>query len=356
MAMTMSTSVLNYADFDGLWTAFHSGPDAPTGQLFMGVRTTGIYCRPGCPARQPKRTNVRFFATASAAERAGFRSCKRCHPNELQPNPKLAMVESACRYIDENYEDDVRLEALADALGVSSQTLQRTFREVIGITPRVYARERRLDQFRDELRSGSDVSRAIYGAGFSSPSRVYERAGDDLGMTPAQYRRGAPSETIRVALGRSPFGIVGVGRTGAGICSIRLGDTPDDVLSAITTEFPHAEIALVEADPDLDLIVAHVVAGTSIVDLSLDLRGTAFQRKVWTELRRIPRGEQRTYQQIAEQVGSPRSVRAVANACGANPTALAVPCHRVVRSDGALGGYRWGVERKRVILTLEQTG
>jgi AraC family transcriptional regulator of adaptative response/methylated-DNA-[protein]-cysteine methyltransferase len=266
------------------------------------------------------------------------------------------MVESACRYIDENYEDDVRLEALADALGVSSQTLQRTFREVIGITPRVYARERRLDQFRDELRSGSDVSRAIYGAGFSSPSRVYERAGDDLGMTPAQYRRGAPSETIRVALGRSPFGIVGVGRTGAGICSIRLGDTPDDVLSAITTEFPHAEIALVEADPDLDLIVAHVVAGTSIVDLSLDLRGTAFQRKVWTELRRIPRGEQRTYQQIAEQVGSPRSVRAVANACGANPTALAVPCHRVVRSDGALGGYRWGVERKRVILTLEQTG
>ena len=216
------------------------------------------------------------------------------------------MVESACRYIDENYEDDVRLEALADALGVSSQTLQRTFREVIGITPRVYARERRLDQFRDELRSGSDVSRAIYGAGFSSPSRVYERAGDDLGMTPAQYRaRCARRRRIRVALGQSPFGMVGVGRTDAGICSIRLGDAPDDVLSAITTEFPRAEIALVEADPDLDLIVAHIVAGTSIVDLPLDLRGTAFQRKVWTELRRIPRGEQRTYQQIAEQVGSP---------------------------------------------------
>jgi AraC family transcriptional regulator, regulatory protein of adaptative response / methylated-DNA-[protein]-cysteine methyltransferase len=355
-AVTMTTSALDYADFDGLWTAFHRGADAPLGQLFMGVRTTGIYCRPGCPARQPKRTNVRFFATASAAERSGFRACKRCHPNELQPNPKLAMVESACRYIDEHYDDDVRLEALADALGVSTQTLQRTFREVIGISPRVYARERRLDQFRDELRGGSDVSQAIYGAGFSSPSRVYERAGGDLGMTPAQYRRGAPEEAIRVALGQSPFGIVGVGRTEAGICSIRLGDSPDDVLSAITSELPHAEIALVESDPDLDRIVAHVVAGTSITDLSLDLRGTAFQRKVWTELRRIPRGEQRTYQQIAEQVGSPRSVRAVANACGANPTALAVPCHRVIRSDGTLGGYRWGVERKQAILTLEQAG
>jgi AraC family transcriptional regulator of adaptative response/methylated-DNA-[protein]-cysteine methyltransferase len=352
-AMPTQTPFLNYADFDRLWDAFHSGPDAPTGQLFMGVRTTGIYCRPGCPARQPKRTNVRFFATASAAERSGFRACKRCHPNEIQPNPKLAVVESACRYIDEHYEDDVRLDALADALGVSTQTLHRTVREVLGITPRVYARERRLNQFRDELRNGSDVSRAIYGAGFSSPSRVYERAGDDLGMTPAQYRRGAPQEMIQVALGPSPFGVVGVGRTGAGICSIRLGNSPDDVLAAITAEFPHAEIALVEADPDLERIVQHVVAGTSIADLPLDLRGTAFQRKVWTELRRIPRGERRSYQQIATQVGSPRAVRAVANACGANPTALAVPCHRVVRSDGGLGGYRWGADRKQTILALE---
>jgi AraC family transcriptional regulator of adaptative response/methylated-DNA-[protein]-cysteine methyltransferase len=174
-------------------------------------------------------------------------------------------------------------------------------------------------------------------------------------MTPAQYRRGAPQETIQVALGQSPFGVVGVGRTGAGICSIRLGDSPDDVLAAITAEFPHAEIVLVEADPDLERIVRHVVAGTSITDLPLDLRGTAFQRKVWTELRRIPRGERRSYQQVAAQVGSPSAVRAVANACGANPTALAVPCHRVVRSDGGLGGYRWGTDRKQAILALEST-
>jgi AraC family transcriptional regulator of adaptative response/methylated-DNA-[protein]-cysteine methyltransferase len=345
----------NYADFDRLWDAFHSEADAPLGRLFMGVRTTGIYCRPGCPARQPKRSNVRFFATASAAERAGFRACKRCHPNNLQADPKLVVVEAACRYIDEHYDEDVRLESLAEALGVSTQTLQRTFRAVIGISPRVYARERRLDQFRDELRQGTDISRAIYGAGFSSPSRVYEHAVDDLGMTPARYRRGGEAQTLQVALGTSPFGVVGVGRTAVGISSVRLGDAPDDVLSAIQAEFPQAEITLVERDPDLDKIVDHIIAGTSIADLSLDLRGTAFQRKVWTELRRIPRGERRSYAQIARQVGSPRAVRAVANACGANPTALAVPCHRVVRSDGALGGYRWGADRKQAILDLERS-
>jgi AraC family transcriptional regulator, regulatory protein of adaptative response / methylated-DNA-[protein]-cysteine methyltransferase len=353
--MNTATQLPDYANFDRLWDAFHAEIDAPLGQLFMGVRTTGIYCRPGCPARQPKRSNVRFFATATAAERSGFRACKRCHPNAIQPDPKLAVVEAACRYIDEHYEDDVRLDALADAIGVSAQTLQRTFREVIGITPRVYARERRLDQFRDELRQGSDVSRAIYGAGFSSPSRVYERAVDNLGMTPARYRRGGEAQHLRVALGRSPFGVVGVGRTEAGICSVRLGDAPDDVLSAIRAEFPRAEITLVEDDPDLKRIVDHVVDGTSIADLPLDLQGTAFQRKVWTELRRIPRGEQRSYQYVARQIGTPAAVRAVANACAANPTALAVPCHRVVRADGQLCGYRWGVERKQAILDLEKS-
>lgn len=353
--MHTATQIPNYANFDHLWDAFHSDANAPLGQLFMGVRTTGIYCRPGCPARQPKRSNVRFFATANAAERAGFRACKRCHPNDVQPDPRLAIVEAACRYIDEHYDEDVRLESLAEALSVSTQTLQRTFRAVIGISPRVYARERRLDQFRDELRQGSDVSRAIYGAGFSSPSRVYERAADDLGMTPARYRRGGEAQQLRVALGRSPFGIVGIGRTEAGICSVRLGDAPDDVLSTIQAEFPRAQVTLVERDHDLDRIIDHVVAGTSIADLPLDLRGTAFQRKVWTELRRIPRGERRSYAEIARQVGSPRAVRAVANACGANPTALAVPCHRVVRSDGALGGYRWGIDRKQAILNLERS-
>jgi AraC family transcriptional regulator of adaptative response/methylated-DNA-[protein]-cysteine methyltransferase len=353
--MTMPARMLNYADFDHLWDTFHQPEHAPLGQLFMGVRTTGIYCRPGCPARQPKRSNVRFFATANAAERAGFRACKRCHPSDLTPDPKLAVVEAACRYIDEHFEDDVRLDALAAAIGVSSQTLQRTFRDVIGISPRVYARERRLDQFRDELRQGSDVSRAIYGAGFSSPSRVYERVEDDLGMTPARYRRGGLDQAMRVALGQSPFGVIGVGRADSGICSVRLGDTPDDVLAAISAEFPNADITLVEADPDLDRIIDHVVTGTSIADLPLDLRGTAFQRKVWTELRRIPRGQTRSYQEIATTVGNPAAVRAVANACASNPVALAVPCHRVVRSDGAPGGYRWGVERKQAILHLEQS-
>jgi AraC family transcriptional regulator of adaptative response/methylated-DNA-[protein]-cysteine methyltransferase len=353
--MTMTTQLPNYADFDLLWDAFHRKDGAPLGRLFMGVRTTGIYCRPGCPARQPKRENVRFFATGSAAERAGFRACKRCRPSELQPDPKLTVVEDACRYIDEHFEDDVRVESIAMALGISTQTLQRTFREVIGITPRVYARERRLDQFRDELRAGSDVSQAIYGAGFSSPSRVYEKAVDELGMTPARYRKGAEAISLQVALGSSPFGVVGIARSDRGICAVRLGDAPDDVLSTLTAEFPKAEIMLVEADPDLDRIIHHVVDGTAIADLPLDLRGTAFQRKVWTELRRIPRGETRSYGDIAARIGEPKAVRAVAQACGANPTALAVPCHRVVRSDGALGGYRWGPDRKRAILDLEQS-
>jgi AraC family transcriptional regulator of adaptative response/methylated-DNA-[protein]-cysteine methyltransferase len=353
--MTMTTQLPNYADFDTLWEAFHRKEEAPIGQLFMAVRTTGIFCRPGCPARQPKRENVRFFATANAAERAGFRACKRCHPGDLQPDPKLAVVEEACRYIDEHFEEDVRAEAIAMALGVSTQTLQRTFREVIGITPRVYARERRLDQFRDELRAGSDVSRALYGAGFSSPSRVYEKAAGELGMTPARYRKGGEALQLQVALGSSPFGVVGIARSNHGICAVRLGDAPDDVLSALTAEFPKAEITLVEADPDLDRIIGHVVEGTAIADLPLDLRGTAFQRKVWTELRRIPRGEVRSYGEIAAGIGEPKAVRAVAQACAANPTALAVPCHRVVRSDGELGGYRWGPERKRAILDLEQS-
>ena len=353
--MTTPDTLPRYADFDALWDTFHLTAGAPLGQLYMGVRTTGIYCRPGCPARQPKKQNVRFFATAGAAERAGFRACKRCHPCDIQADPRLTMVEAACRYIDQHYDEDVRMEALAGALSVSTATLQRAFREVIGISPRVYARERRLDQFRDELRQGTEVSRAIYGAGFSSPSRVYENAVDDLGMTPAKYRKGGDLARVSVALGASPFGVVGVGRTGAGICSVRLGDSPDEVLESIKSELPQAEISLAGADPDLDRIVAHVVDGTAIGDLPLDLRGTAFQRAVWTELRRIPRGQTRTYREIAERVGQPKAVRAVANACASNPAALAVPCHRVVRTDGSLGGYRWGVARKQAILNLEQS-
>ena len=348
-------SQLNYANFDQLWDAFHDGTKEHYGRLYMAVRTTGIYCRPGCPARQPKQSNVRFFATPTAAERVGYRACKRCRPQELQTDPRLVVVEQACRYIDEHYEDDVTLDGIAAALGVGTQTLQRAFREVVGLSPRTYARERRLTHFRDELRDGSDVSRALYGAGFSSPSRVYERAGTDLGMTPARYRDGGHQQDIVVSIGITPFGAIAVGKTEAGICSVRLGDTPDEVSAAIRSEFPNAAITLTGGDPTLDMIVEHVVAGTSIVALPLDLQGTAFQRKVWTELRKIPRGEQRSYQQIADQIGNPAAVRAVANACGANPVALAVPCHRVVRSDGKTGGYRWGPERKRAILSLEQT-
>jgi AraC family transcriptional regulator of adaptative response/methylated-DNA-[protein]-cysteine methyltransferase len=347
---------LNYANFDALWDAFHDGTSAHNGQLYMGVRTTGIYCRPGCPARQPKRENVRFFATPGAAERVGFRACKRCHPQDVAADPRLLVVEQACRYIDDHYDEDITLGGLADALAIGQQTLQRAFRDVVGLSPRVYTRERRLAQFRDELRDGSDVSRALYGAGFSSPSRVYEHAERDLGMTPARYRNGADDLTIAVSVGLSPFGAIAVGRTDVGICAVRLGDTPDDVVASVRSEFPAATMTLGGQDRDLQRIIDHVVSGTSIADLALDIRGTAFQRKVWDELRRIPRGERRSYADIAREIGNPAAVRAVANACATNPVAVAVPCHRVVRSDGGEGGYRWGADRKHTILELEQVG
>lgn len=231
---------LDYGNFDSLWAAFHWDDRAATGRLFMAVRTTGIFCRPGCPARQPKPGNVRFFATASAAQRAGFRACKRCRPGDVTPDPKLALVEAACRYIDENFAENVKLDALANALNVSGQTLQRAFRDVIGLSPRAWARERRLSELRSELRSGADVTGAIYGAGFGSASRVYESAASDLGMTPSRYGKGGEAHTVSVAVGTTPFGVIGVGKTDTGICSVRLGDSEAAVIQAIQAELPKA--------------------------------------------------------------------------------------------------------------------
>ena len=353
-AMSKTTiQPLDYADPDAMWEAFHEPTREHLGRLFMGVRTTGIFCRPGCPARQPKRENVRFFASAAAAERAGFRACKRCRPNLIQPDPRVELVEEVCRYLDEHFDEDVRIGRVAEVLSVSPQSIHRAFREVIGLTPSKYAKHRRLDGLRHELRTGHDVSQAIYGAGFSSPSRVYEDGANGLGMTPAAYRKGGPDQRISVAIGHPPFGVIGVASTERGVCAVRLGDSPDAVLSEIRGEFTQAKI---ELDPDSELvnrIVNLIVDGSGIADLALDVRGTVFQRRVWEELRRIPRGEKRTYAQVAESVGAPKAVRAVASACAANPVALAVPCHRVVRSDGGLGGYRWGTDRKRTILDLE---
>lgn len=352
--MTDRTFPLNYADQNALWDAFHDRDRAPIGQLYMAVRTTGIYCRPGCPARSPKRENVRFFATQTAAERAGFRACKRCKPRDTMCDPRLVVVEDACRWIEDNVEEDVSLAALSAALCVGPQTIQRAFRDVLGLTPRAYSRERRLERFRDELRGGSDVAQALYGAGFSSPSRVYESAERDLGMTPARYKSGADQIPIQMSIAETPFGYIGVGRTERGICAVRLGDSAAVVAGSIRGEFPQACLTQVEQDPDLDRIVDHVVQGTAITGLALDVRGTVFQHKVWDELRRIPRGQSRTYTEIARTIGEPKATRAVANACGANPVALAVPCHRVVRADGATGGYRWGAERKAAILEMEK--
>ena len=335
---------LDITDPDRMWAIFQERDGRYDGRVFLAVRTTKIYCRPRCPARSPKRENVRFYLTREGAEAAGYRACKRCKPDQILVDPRLATVEAACRHVAGHLDDDQTVEQVARAVGHTAASLQRLFREVTGIALASYIRGQRMDRLRQGLKGETDVTYAIYDAGFSSSSRVYERADRELGMTPATYRAGAAGQTVSVVVSDSPLGRVLVARTDKGICSIRLGDDTEALKAELAAEFPNAEIV---EDRDGGSIIRDVVdtivRGTSIPDLDLDVRGTVFQRRVWEELRRIPRGETRTYAQVAEAIGRPSAVRAVANACATNQAALVIPCHRVVRTDGGLGGYRWGV-------------
>ncbi len=325
--------------------------------LFVyGVKSTGIYCRATCPSRRPNREQVAFFAGPEAAERAGFRPCRRCDPKNMSlRDARAAMVQRICREIDMNLDEPVRLSALGKMVDLSAAHLQRTFKQVLGISPLQYARARRLVTLKSNLKRGEDVTSAMYNAGFGSSSRLYEHASGELGMTPSTYRSGGAGVEISYSIVNCSLGLLLVATSDRGVCAVRFGDSRRELATELRREFSFATIEeSVTGQSELVNRVVDCIEGHKVdPDIPLDIRGTAFQAKVWETLRKIPRGETRTYAQIADAMLQPSAVRAVANACGANPVAVLVPCHRIVRTDGTMGGYRWGVERKKRLLEQE---
>jgi AraC family transcriptional regulator of adaptative response/methylated-DNA-[protein]-cysteine methyltransferase len=346
----------NFTDDESRWQAVASRDPAADGAFYYSVRTTGVYCRPTCAARLALRKNVRFHATCRDAEKAGFRPCKRCKPTgEGLAARHASAVARACRAIEE--ADDVpSLEDLARSVGMSSYHFHRVFKAHTGLTPRGYAAARRSHRVRRELAQSPTITSAIYGAGFNSNSRFYESSKELLGMTPKTFRAGGSGMVIRFAIGESWLGPILVAASDEGVCAILLGDDPAELARDLEDRFPEAE--LIGGDADFEQLVARVVGFVEMpsvgLDLPLDIRGTAFQQRVWEALRKIPAGMTASYADIAERIGRPKSVRAVAQACASNSLAVAIPCHRVVRTDGSLSGYRWGVERKEKLLRREQ--
>jgi AraC family transcriptional regulator of adaptative response/methylated-DNA-[protein]-cysteine methyltransferase len=340
---------------DDRYAALSRRDGASDGQFFYSVQTTGVYCRPSCAARLALRKNVSFHLSCEAAERAGFRPCKRCRPNEPSQQERHAeIVRQACRLIDQA-EESPSLENIARQVGISPFHFHRVFKQITGVTPKGYADARRAARLQDGLGSSGSVTNAIYDAGFNAPSRFYENATERLGMTPSAYRRGGIDASIHFAVAQCSLGAILVATTEKGVCAISLGDDPDTLVRDLQDRFPKAE--LVGGDAEFERLVARVVGFVEApgqgLDLPLDIRGTAFQQRVWQALRAIPAGSTASYARIAAEIGAPAAVRAVAQACANNTLAVAIPCHRVVRSDGALSGYRWGVERKRALLDRE---
>ena len=337
------------------WTAVANRDRAAGDEFVYSVATTGVYCRPGCAARRPRREHVRFHASCEVAENAGFRPCQRCHPNE----PSLAerhaeAVAAACRLI-ETAEEVPDLDTLAEAAGMSRFHFHRVFKTVTGCTPRAYVAAHRADRVREALRTSRTVTDAIYDSGFNSGGRFYAVSSAMLGMAPATFRHGGAGENIRFAVGECSLGSILVAATAGGVCAVLLGEDPAALVHELEDRFARAK--LVGGDAEFESVVARVVGFVEApalgLDLPLDIRGTAFQRRIWQALREIPAGATASYGTIADRVGSPKAARAVARACASNLLAVAIPCHRVVRNDGALGGYRWGVERKRLLLARE---
>jgi len=351
-------AIMNHPE---LWNAVLARDASRDGSFVFAVRSTGIYCRPSCPARRPRREQVSFFQIPEAAEQAGFRACRRCHPRRARTDdPQIELVRQVCHAIDEHDEEPTTLKTLSAETGVSAHHLQRTFKEVMGITPRQYAESRRLKQFKSKVKNGSSVTDAMYDAGYGSSRGLYEKSSAHLGMTPATYGRGGRGMRIIYTIANSSLGRLLVAATERGVCSVALGDSDSDLERSLMAEYPNASIDSKDTviSPSLNLWLSKVLeylnGKTPRVDLPLDLQATAFQWRVWEELRRIPLGETRSYQEIAKAIGKPKAVRAVAGACAGNHVALVIPCHRVIREDQSLGGYRWGLERKRTLLKGEQ--
>ena len=336
------------------WQAVVTRDRAANGAFYYAVRTTGVYCRPSCAARLARRENVSFHATCEAAERAGFRACKRCRPDQPADDGHAAAVAKACRLIDEA-EELPRLAALAEAAGLSPFHFHRVFKAMTGLTPKAYAAGQRGRRLVAELPRAGSVTEAIYGAGFNSSGRFYAASNNLLGMTPSRFRAGGMDLEIRFAVGQCSLGAILVAATDKGVCAIMMGEDPDALTHELETRFPKAK--LLGGDKSFEEWVAKVVGFVEAphlgLALPLDLRGTAFQQRVWQALRDIPPGTTTTYTELAQRLGMPNAVRAVAGACASNPVAVAIPCHRVVRRGGALAGYRWGIERKRALLDRE---
>ncbi|MFO0908113.1 MAG: bifunctional DNA-binding transcriptional regulator/O6-methylguanine-DNA methyltransferase Ada [Isosphaeraceae bacterium] len=345
-----------YSDSESRWEAVVARDVRADGHFVYSVRTTGVYCRPSCSSRACRRENAAFHESPEAAERAGFRACRRCDPRgESQAARHARAVALACRAI-ENAETPPRLAELARIAGLSPHHFHRVFRSQTGLTPRAYAAEHQARTVHRELRVRKTVTSAIQAAGFGSSGRFYASEARQVGMSPRTFRAGAPGITIHHAVGLSTLGHVLVAATSSGICAIFLGNDPDFLIGELRERFPRAILAAAESE--FAEVVAQVIAFVEEpqrgINLPLDIRGTAFQRRVWEALRAIPLGQTTSYAQIAEAIGHPSATRAVAQACAANPIALAIPCHRVVRSDGSLSGYRWGVERKDELLRRER--
>ena len=355
MAIEREPASLGLVTDDERWAAVVRRDPAADGRFYYSVSTTGVYCRPTCAARLARREHVRFHLTCAEAEGAGFRPCKRCRPNEAPLAERQAsVVARACRLI-EAAEESPGLDALAAAAGLSRFHFHRVFKAVTGLTPKAYAAAHRANRVRDELTRSPTVTDAIYGAGFNSNGRFYATSSKVLGMTPTDFRAGAPGASIRFAVGECSLGSILVAASDKGICAILLGDDPDALARDLQDRFPKAR--LIGGDPGFERWVAEVVGFVEAPQLGLalplDVRGTAFQQRVWRALSEIAPGSRASYAEIAGRIGAPKAVRAVAKACAANPLAVAIPCHRVVRHDGALSGYRWGVERKRALLARE---
>jgi AraC family transcriptional regulator, regulatory protein of adaptative response / methylated-DNA-[protein]-cysteine methyltransferase len=353
MSAIQSTSKLNDA---ARWNAVAAHDRTADGLFVYAVHSTGVYCRPSCPSRRPRRDRVNFFETPAEARSAGFRPCRRCRPDgTTAPDPWVEKIRRACVYLA-NVEGHPSLATLAARLGGSPYHFQRNFRRLVGVTPREYADACRLRRVKRRLRAGADVTGAMFDAGYGSSSRFYERAAPKLGMTPSTYRRGGAGMNIRYTIVDSSLGRLLVASTSRGVCAVAMGSSDAELERALAREYPAASIT-----PDsgvlakwTEAILAHLTGRRPRLDLPLDVQATAFQWQVWKALAAIPYGETRSYREIAATIGRPRAARAVARACAANPVALAIPCHRVVPADGSSGGYRWGMGRKKALLASER--
>jgi AraC family transcriptional regulator, regulatory protein of adaptative response / methylated-DNA-[protein]-cysteine methyltransferase len=326
------------------------------GAFVYAVRSTGIYCRPSCPSRRPRPKEMVLFAVPEAAEQAGFRPCRRCQPNLAERNPQSELIRQVCAEITTEPDHRANLGRLTAATGLSAYHLQRTFRKAMGITPRQYADAIRVACLKSDLRKGMDVTTALHEAGYGSASRLYEKSDSQLGMTPAAYGRGGRGMEMSYTISDCSLGRVLVATTDRGISAVSLGDNASQLAAELRKEYPHAEIRRSTGGSSrwVKEIVRHLAGSQPELDLPIDVAATAFQRRVWEALRSIPFGATRTYSEVARAIGNPSATRAVARACATNPTSIVVPCHRVIRSDGSLGGYRWGLDRKKRLLEQER--